>query len=157
MDRSNDNSPGFAKSNCYKGANYALMNPSAGTTKSKKILDLLPQNLQNSDSQSEWRNKVNTMFATNVKTYDKPPGLTGMGQSRSRSIMNNSFDASEAINVGFEMPASIQLNRLSNKLEKWEKQAENMESVMAIRDQKVKSILKKNKDMTMRVEKYQNK
>jgi hypothetical protein len=56
---------------------------------------------------------------------------------------------------GLDLPATTQLARIGKKIEKWEKQQNNYEHLLAQSEQKTKNILKKNKDTSIRIQKYQ--
>lgn len=76
-----------------------------------------------------------------------------MTDARGNSVPNSRMTSFDTYSHGFDLPASVQLNRVNRKLHRWEKAQENINERQLEREQQVKSWVKKEEKIQNRIKK----
>lgn len=84
------------------------------TTKARRVLDKLPSNLLSTEHQEELLGFIENNFKHNEYGKQYPGGV---------------LSTFEIDHLGFELPATVQLERLSNKLAKWHQTQEHIQTM----------------------------
>ena len=132
----------------YAGVNYKQVMPSPLTLKSKRIIDKMPKNLYDFDNQSKFRNFIDSTFPKHVESLNPSPqrqrnNTQGDTRNIPRQIENTLSSCYDTFSYGFELPASMQINRINKKIDKMRIAQERESELRHSRETMLKMKMKK--------------